>query len=85
MKANRAFHLIVSREGVEPAFMADPHRFDRVEVVSIDDGEVVLYWSLPAKEASKLLKSLRADLAGLDADDFVAAWQGADDGADRSP
>jgi hypothetical protein len=82
MRANRAFHLTVTREGLEPAFLADPRRLDRIEVVSIDDGEVVLYWDLPAKQASRLLKSLRGDLAGLDADDFIATWQGADVGAD---
>ena len=78
MRANRAYTLIVSREGLEPAFLADPHRLDRIEVVSIDDGEVVLYWDLPAKDASRLLKSLRADLAQLDADTFIDRW-GADD------
>ncbi len=78
MKANRAYHLIVSREGLEPAFLADPHRLDRIEVVSIDDGEVVLYWDLPAKDASRLLKSLRADLAQLDADAFIGRWEAGD-------
>jgi hypothetical protein len=80
MRANRAFRLIVSREGREPAFMADPHRLDRIEVVSVDDGEVALYWDLPAKEASKLARALRADLAGLDADEFIERWQGMDAG-----
>jgi hypothetical protein len=78
MKANRAFRLIVSREGREPAFLADPHRLDRIEVVSIDDGEVVLYWDLPAKPAAKLTKALRADLVGLEADEFIATWAGTD-------
>jgi hypothetical protein len=78
MRANRAFHLTVTREGLEPAFLADPRRLDRIEVVSIDDGEVVLYWDLPAKRASRLLKSLRADLVTLPADDFIATWEGAD-------
>lgn len=81
MRANRAFELIVSRGGLEPAFLADPDRLDRIEIVSIDDGEVVLYWDLPAKDASRLLRTLRADLAGMDVDDFIRAWQGADDGA----
>jgi hypothetical protein len=80
MKANRAYELIVSRGGVEPAFMADPQRLDRIEVVSIDDGEVVLYWELPAKQASKLLRDLRADLIGLAADEFLATWAGSDTG-----
>jgi hypothetical protein len=78
MRANRAFDLIVSRGGLEPAFLADPHRLDRIEVVSIDDGEVVLYWDLPAKQAAKLVKALRADLVGLDAEEFIATWDGAD-------
>jgi hypothetical protein len=78
MKANRAFHLIVSREGHEPAFLADRHRTDRVEVISIDDGEVVLYWELPAKQATRLVKALRTDLVGLEAAEFVRRWEDAD-------
>jgi hypothetical protein len=70
--------LIVSREGIEPAFLADRDRLDRIEVVSIDDGEVVLYWNLPAKEASRLLKLLRNDLVNMDADEFIRTWEGAD-------
>lgn len=82
MKANRAFHLIVSREGYEPAFLADRHRVDRIEVISIDDGEVVLYWELPAKPATKLVKALREDLVGLEANAFMSRWEGADVTAD---
>lgn len=78
MKANRRFELIVSRGGLEPAFMADRRRLDRVEVVSLDDGEVILYWELPAKQAAKLLKLLRNDLINLDADEFIPTWGGLD-------
>ena len=78
MKANRAFHLIVSRGGREPAFLANPSRLDRIEVVSVDNGEVVLYWNLPPKAASKLLRSLRTDLVALRADEFIRRWAGAD-------
>jgi hypothetical protein len=77
MRANRAFHLIVSRERREPVFLAGPERQDRIEIVSIDDGEVVLFWELPAKPAAKLAKALRTDLAGLDADEFLARWDDA--------
>ena len=78
MRANRAYELIVSRGGREPAFMSDPGRTDRVEVVSIDDGEVILYWNLVPKQASKLLKLLRADLVNLDAEEFFDKWLDAD-------
>ncbi len=78
MRANRAYELIVSRGGREPAFMADPDRTDRIEVVSIDDGEVILYWDLGAKEAAKLLKLLRADLVTLEAEEFFDKWLDAD-------
>ena len=78
MTANRAYELIVSRGGIEPAFIADRRRLDRVEVVSIDDGEVVLYWDLPAKDASKLLKLLREDIVSLDAEEFIPTWGGLD-------
>lgn len=78
MKANRLYHLIVSRDGIEPAFIADERRLDRVEVISIDDGEVAFYWDLPVKRASRLLKELRADLVSMEADDFFDKWVGAD-------
>jgi hypothetical protein len=78
VKANRRFELIVSRGGLEPAFMADRRRLDRVEVVSVDDGEVILYWDLPVKDAAKLLKLLRNDLVNLDADEFIPTWGGLD-------
>ncbi len=78
MKANRVFHLTVSRGGRQPAFLADSRRRDRIEVVAIDDGELLLYWEVPPKQAAKLLKQLREDLAGLPAEEFLALWEGAD-------
>jgi hypothetical protein len=78
VKANRAYHLIAARDGLEPAFMATEARLDRIEIVSIDDGEVALFWDVPAKLASRLLKELRADLAGMEAEAFIDKWTGAD-------
>jgi hypothetical protein len=78
MKANRAYQLIVSRGGREPAFMSDPGRTDRIEVVSVDDGEVILYWNMAPKDASKLLKLLRADMVNLEAEEFFDKWLDAD-------
>lgn len=81
MKANRHFELIVSRSSHEPAFLGDPSRLDRIEVVSIDDGEVVLFWDLPVKEVKGLLRELRADLVDLSAEEFMRTWEGRDAGA----
>lgn len=78
MRANRAFRLIVSRGGFEPAFMAKANRLDRIEVVSVEDGEVLLFWNLPARQASKLAKALRGDLVTLEPEQFIATWAGAD-------
>jgi hypothetical protein len=74
VKANREFELIVSRDTTEPAFLADPRRLDRIELVSVSDGEVVLYWELPAKEAAKLLRQLRSELVSFEIEDFRRAW-----------
>jgi hypothetical protein len=82
MKANRVYELIVSRPVLEPAFLADPERLDRIEVSSLDDGEVILYWELPPKRAARLLKALRGDLVSLEAAEFIARWQGLDLGPD---
>jgi hypothetical protein len=84
-KANRAFELIVKRGGHEPAFLADRRRLDRIEVVYIDDGEVVLFWELPAKQAARLVKALRVDLVQLDPGDFIEAWEGRDVTSERLP
>ena len=78
MRANRAYRLIAAREGIEPAFLADSERRDRIEVVSIDDGEVVFFWDVPAETAARLVRELRADLAGLEAEEFFDKWVGAD-------
>jgi len=52
--------------------------YDRIEVVSVDDGEVILYWNLAPKEASKLIRLLRADLVNLEAEEFFDKWLDAD-------
>jgi hypothetical protein len=74
LKASRAYHLILTRGGLTPAPLADPSRTDHIEVVELDSGEVVLFWDCPPQEASKLSRALRADLAQLEADEFMARW-----------
>ncbi len=74
MKAGHAYRLIVTRGGRAPALLADTARVDHIEVVEIDSGEVVLFWDRPPQAASKLARALRADLAQLDAEEFMARW-----------
>ena len=81
MRANRAYELIVTRGGLGPARIAAPERHDRIEVVSIDDGEVVLFWDLSARDAVRCLRELRRDLVSLDAEEFLDRWRVAE--ADR--
>ena len=78
MKANRAYRLLVTRGGRAPAPLADTSRFDHIEVVEVDSGEVVLFWDRPPQAASRLARALRADLSELPAEDFIARWRGAE-------
>jgi len=74
MRAGYAYRMILTRGGLAPAALADPGRVDHIEVVEIDSGEVVLFWDRPPRAATKLARALRADLAQLDAEEFVARW-----------
>jgi hypothetical protein len=62
VRANRAYELLVRRG-------------EHVEVVEIDTGEVVLFWDTIPGDTGKLARALRADLAQLDADEFLAKWR----------
>ncbi len=77
MKANRAYRLLVRRGGRAPAFLADRERLDHVEVVEIPTGEVALCWDLEPKRAARLARTLRTDLAQLDALTFIVKWEDA--------
>jgi hypothetical protein len=75
MRANRAYDLLVTREGRGPALLADRDRVDRVEVVEITTGEVELFWDTRPAQTGRLARALRADLAQLDAEEFMARWR----------
>jgi len=74
MRAAHAYRLIVTRAGRAPALLADATRVDHIEIVEIDGGEVVLFWDQSPQATSKLARALRADLARLEADEFIARW-----------
>jgi hypothetical protein len=74
VRARDAYRLIVTRGGLAPALLANPSRVDHIEVVEIDSGEAVLFWDRTPHAASKLARQLRAELAQLDAEDFMLRW-----------
>ena len=74
MRANRAYRLIHTRGSRAPAFLAGPDRMDQVEVVSIDDGEIVLFWDVTGAEAGGFVRAIRADLSQLEAEAFLGRW-----------
>jgi hypothetical protein len=80
LKANRAYQLLVRRGGRGPALLASSDRHDQVEVVEIDSGEVVLFWDTAPSQTGRLTRALKADLAQLDAREFLARWRRYDNG-----
>ena len=75
MKANRAYELIVRRGGRGPALLRSPDQVDHLEIVEIDSGEVVLFWDTMPAQTGKLSRALKADLAGMEAAEFLARWR----------
>jgi hypothetical protein len=72
MKANRAYRLNHSRGG--PRLFAGPGDVDTVEIVDIASNEVALFWDVPSRDARHFVGALRAEIAGADAEDFIARW-----------
>ena len=75
MRANREYELIVRRGGHGPAALADPDRFDQVEIVEVATGEVALFWDTFPTQTRRLSRALKADLAQLEADEFMRRWR----------
>src|SRR4051812_3830049 len=81
MRGRHAYRIVHRRGGLAPAAL-DPERMDQVEIVSVDDGEVVLFWDLTALHARRVLKLMRVELVQMDARDFFERWasfEGEDD------
>ena len=75
VKANREYELIVRRGGRGPAALADPERVDQVEIVEIATGEVALFWDTAPAQTGRLSRALKADLAQLEAEEFMRRWR----------
>jgi hypothetical protein len=74
VRAGKAYRLLVRRGGAAPAMLASPTRIDHVEVVEVGSGEVVLLWDANPRDASRLVRALRSDLASGDAEGFIGRW-----------
>ena len=80
MLARSAYRLIVTRTGRSPSFLSAPDRFDHIEIVSVDDGEVVLFWDVAGRDTGRMEAALRADLEQLDAAGFLERWSAREPG-----
>ena len=74
VKANREYELRVRKSGRGPGLLRGAGA-DHIEVVEIATGEVVLFWDTQPSQTGRLARGLRADLAALDADAFIAKWR----------
>ena len=74
MKANREYELLVRKSGRGPGLLRSGGT-DHIEVVEIATGEVALFWDTQPSQTGRLARGLRADLAALDADAFIAKWR----------
>jgi hypothetical protein len=81
MKARHAYRIVHRRGGLAPVALA-PDRMEQIELVSVDEGEVVLFWDLTAANARRVLRLMREELSLLDAREFFERWasfEGEDD------
>lgn len=74
MTASRNYDVIVTRTGLAPGLLAASDRFDHIEVVSVEELEVVLFWDVPARATGRMEAALRDDLQRLESDEFIARW-----------
>jgi len=74
MSAFRSYDVIVTRPGIAPGRLAATDRYDHIEIVSVEDLEVVLFWDVPALPTGRMEASLRDDLQRLEGDEFIARW-----------
>ena len=75
MKANREYELSVRKAGRGPAVLRGPGGADHVEVLEIATGELALFWDTEPATTGRLARALRADLASLDAAEFLEKWR----------
>jgi hypothetical protein len=78
VSAARELSVVHRRASRLPAFLQPEPDVDQVEVVEDASREVVLFWDVPATEAKRFVRALRADLAALPTDELLARWGAVD-------
>ena len=73
MSAARSYEVKVTRAGLAPGRLS-PGRFDLVEVISLEDMEVVLFWDVPARDTARMEAALREELARMAEGEFLSRW-----------
>ncbi len=74
MSAARELSVVHRRASRLPAFLQPQAGTDQVEITEVASGEVVLFWDVPAEEAKRFVRALRADLATLSTDELLERW-----------
>ena len=74
MSAARELTVVHRRASRLPAFLQPQPGVDQIEITEIASGEVVLFWDVPAEEAKRFVRALRADLATLSTDELLERW-----------
>jgi hypothetical protein len=71
VRANREYEIKVRKGGG----LFSSARVGHIEVIEIASGEVVLFWDTLPNQTRKLARALKADLAQMEAEDFLARWE----------
>jgi hypothetical protein len=70
VRANREYEIRVHRSGGR----FSPDRVDHIEVLEVASGEIVLFWDTLPSQTRRLARGLKADLAQMEGEDFMAKW-----------
>lgn len=80
MKAGRRLQLVHERASRAPRFLTDQTALEHLEIVEIETAETALFLDVPAADAPRIARAMKADLAGMETEDFLAKWSAALDG-----
>ena len=74
MSASRELTVVHRRASRLPTFLQPDAGIDQVEITEVASGEVVLFWDVPAEEAKRFVRALRAEHATLSTEELLQRW-----------